>query len=252
MFEEQPGLICATSSRHQGNMSLVYGDTKGALKNREYFLQGLGINYQDLVCARQVHGSCARYVRDEDKGRGVSYGTAVADTDALVTDKKNLALAVFTADCLSIFLYDAKTPAIGLIHAGWQSTKENIAAKTLRLMQREFHTRLEDLSVGFGPAIRSCCYEVGGDFADFFPDGLTTRNNRYYLDLVGINKKQILASGAQEVNIFDSCHCTSCQNKDFFSYRKEGKNCGRMMSVIMLKSLRPGFGKEHKTGSWVG
>lgn len=228
-------LICTFSSRLFKNMSLFYGDTRDSLTNRRNFLNGLGIDYQDLVCAKQIHASCVRYVKEEDKGRGaLAYDSAIADTDALITDKKNLPLAVFTADCLSIFLYDSKTPAIGLIHAGWRSTKEKITAKTIELMQEKFNTQTSDFYVGFGPAIRSCCYKVGKDLHDF-GDELIKRNNHYYLDLVKINKKQVLDLGVKENKIFDSQICTSCRNVEFFSYRKEGKISGRIMSVIMLK-----------------
>lgn len=232
----ETGVICAFSSRRNGNTSLCYGQTQDSLKNRKDFLSNLGINCQDLVCAKQVHASQIRYVKESDKGKGaLSYDDCLTDTDALVTDRQNLALAVFSADCLSVFLYDPRRPAVGLIHAGWRSTKENLATKTLQLMQKEFNTRLEDMYIGFGPAIRSCCYEVEKKFMDFFSAGIIERNNRYYLDLVQINKKQVLGLGVKERNIFDTQVCTSCRNEDFFSFRKEGNSCGRIMSVIMLK-----------------
>jgi hypothetical protein len=217
-------------------MSFYYGDTKGALDNRKHFLAKLGIDFQNLVCARQIHGSAVKYVLKEDRDRGaLSYDTSIPDTDALITDKRNLPLAVFTADCLPIFLYDSKMPAIGLVHAGWRSTQENIIARIVDLMKEKFNTPIGKLMVGFGPGIRRCCYEVEKKFIDFFSFSLMEKNNRYYLDLVGINKKQLLDLGVDHLNIFDSGVCTSCQNENFFSYRKEGKNCGRMMSVLMLK-----------------
>jgi len=216
-------------------MSLVYGDIKDSLRNRKNFLVSLGIDYQNLICAKQVHGSRIEYVQEIDRGRGaLSYDAAIAGIDAFITDKRNVPLAVFTADCLSIFLYDPNTPGIGLVHGGWRSTKQNIATKTLRLMQGKFNSKPKDLYVGFGPAIRDCCYEVGKDFSADFTFGLVERNNHYYLDLVGINKKQLLDLGVKKTNIFDTKICTSCQNQEFFSYRKEGNSCGRMMSVIML------------------
>lgn len=228
--------ISAFSPRFFKNMSLFYGDTREALNNRKIFLNSLGIDYQYLVCAQQVHGSCVRYAKEEDKGKGaLIYANALSDTDALITDKRNIPLAVFTADCLSIFLYDPITPAVGLIHAGWQSTKENITTKTIKLMQEKFNTNLCALYVGFGPAIRDCCYEVGQEFSGYFIQGLIKRNNCHYLDLVGINKQRLLYLGVKENNIFDSKVCTSCRNREFFSYRKEGDSCGRMISVIMLK-----------------
>lgn len=230
------GLICAFSSRRFSNMSLFYADTSNSLENRKDFLKDFGLDYHDLVCAKQVHASTIKYAKEEDRGRGAfSYDDAIADTDAFITDKRNLPLAIFTADCLSVFLYDTKTPAIALIHAGWRSTKENISDKAIRLMQEKFNTRTQDLCAGFGPCIRSCCYEVSVEFRQFFPAGVIQRDGSYYLDLIGINKKQILVAGVKEKNIFDSKVCTSCQNGEFFSYRKEGKACGRMMSVAMLK-----------------
>lgn len=241
VFENFPdlNLICAFSLRTLGNMSLFYGDTKNALNNRKNFLGCLGIGYKDLVCARQVHGSSIKYVQEIDKGKGaLTYDTAVADTDAFITGQKNLPLAIFTADCLSIFLYDTQNNSIGLIHAGWRSTQEKIVAKTIQLMQEKFNTQAKDLYVGFGPSIRSCCYEVGEDFKQLFSGELIQRNGRYYLDLVAINKTQLLGLGIKDKNIFDSGICTSCKNKELFSYRKEGKSCGRMMSVAMLKLRR--------------
>ncbi len=229
-------LIWAFSHRQDQNMSLVYGDTANSLKARENFLSGLGINYADLVCAKQVHASKVRYVREEDRGRGaLFYDTAFSDTDAFVTDKMNLPLAVFTADCLSVFLYAQEIPAIGLAHAGWRSSRENIVMKTVKLMQDKFKVKPRKLFARFGPGIRDCCYEVGEDFRQFFSRGLKNRGQRYYLDLASINQQQLLDCGIPKDNIFDGKICTSCQNHEFFSYRREGKSCGRMMSVIMLK-----------------
>lgn len=230
------GVVYAFSIRSDGNMSLRYGNTENSLNNRKNFLGGLGIDYKDLICVKQIHSNQARYATQEDKGRGaLTYESAIADTDALVTDKKNLPLAVFTADCLPIFLYDPSTPAIGLVHAGWRSTQDNIVTVAIQLMQEEFNTSAKDLCVGFAPAIRECCHEVGEDFKKFFLVGLRERNRRYYLDLIKINKKQILDLGLKENNIFDSGICTVCNNQDYFSYRKENEASGRMISVMMLK-----------------
>jgi YfiH family protein len=228
--------IQAFSRRQSGNMSLVYGDTADSLTNRKLFLGNLGINYSSLVCAKQIHASQIKYIDDSCKGRGaLNFDTSIDDTDAFITDCPNIPLAVFTADCLSVFLYDPQKPAIGLVHAGWRGTKERIVAKAVEEMQERFKTKVELLQAFFGPLIKECCYEVGEDFKGIFKTGFKQKNSRYYLDLAGINKLELLAKGLREKNIHDSSICTSCQNNDFFSYRKEGKSCGRMISVIMLK-----------------
>jgi len=235
-FLDNPDIISVFSNRSNGNMSLSYGDTKDSLDNRKRFLKRLGIDYKDLVCAKQIHSNRVEYIKESDRGRGaVSSEDAIDDTDGLISGRSNLALAIFTADCLPVFLYDAKTPAIGMIHAGWRSSKEQISAKAVESMQQRFGTRLGDLYVYFGPCIRNCCNQVGEEFKQYFGDDLINRDNRYYLDLASVNKKQLLDAGLKENNLLDSGFCTFCGNEEFFSYRREEESSGRMISVIMLK-----------------
>lgn len=194
-------LICAFSNRGL-NLGLKN------LDNRRKFLEKLEINYKDLVCLKQVHGDGIVLVRKKDKGKMIS------KKDALITGEKNLPIAVFTADCLPIFLYDIKGKVICLIHAGKRGTEKEITKKTVFEMIREYNTEPGDLWAGFGPAIRSCCYPI---------------------DLIRENFNQLIKLGVKRKNISDSKFCTSCGNDKFFSYRKEGNLCGRMMSVMMLK-----------------
>lgn len=231
-------VVSSFSSRRHNNMSLVHGDTNGALGNRVAFLDGLGIDYRSLVCAKQAHSDNIVYVGRKDKGCGaLDYNTSVEATDAFITDMKDVPLAIFTADCLSVFIYDfTEYRSIGIVHAGWRSTFARITFKAISLMKERFGIRPRDLSIGLGPAMRQCCYEVAREFSSTFPKDLIERDGRYYLDLIEANKKQAKEAGVEEGNIFDSGLCTSCQNNEFFSFRKEGSSCSRMMSVIMLKN----------------
>lgn len=235
-FTDDSRIICAFSSRSCGNMSLNYADTKDSLGNRKKFLAGLGIDYRDLVCAKQIHSNRIQLAKSDNKGRGAqSYGDSLADTDGLLTDKKNLPLAIFSADCLSMFLYEPKKQVIGLLHAGWKGARDNIAQAAVSLMKQAFNIEPAQLYIGLGPAIRGCCYEVGEEFGSIFPAELTAKGGRKFLDLARINKERFLREGVKQENIFDSNICTSCRNREYFSYRKEGALSGRVMSVIMLK-----------------
>lgn len=207
--------IYRTSARADGNMSLCYGDTRGSLNNRQRFLEKTGVNWRDLVCAKQVHSDAIAYVGRGYIGRGAAdYQDSIADTDAFITDKKDIPLAIFSADCLVIFLYDPQAPAIGLAHCGRRSTEESLCAKAIKLMRERFNSRPESLKILLGPAIRSCCYQM---------------------DLAAANISQMLEAGARPENISDCKICTSCSNAEYFSFRKEGEACGRMMTVAMLR-----------------
>ncbi|MBN1912774.1 MAG: peptidoglycan editing factor PgeF [Candidatus Omnitrophica bacterium] len=229
-------LTCAISTRSAFNMSLTYGKKQGVIENRRRFLEEIGIDYRDLVCAQQVHGSNVSCVKEQDKGKGaLALESAIPYTDALISDKRNVPLAVFTADCLPIFLYEPKRGMIGLVHAGWRSSKERIASKAVGLMRQKFGIDKESIRAFLGPAIRSCCYEVGREFFDFFPGQVIKKDGRFYLDLVRANIEELEGAGVPQDNILDTGVCTCCGNDNFFSFRKEGPSCGRMMAVIMLK-----------------
>jgi len=229
--------VIAAFSRRPHNMSFCHGlNTEYVLSNRKVFLESLDISPQHLVCAKQIHDNSVMAITQEHTGRGAfSHETALTNTDAFVTNVRGIPLSILTADCLSIFFFDPVNKAIGIAHAGWKGTRTEIALKTIKLMQREYKSSIADIVIGFGPAIRSCCYEVGAEFADYFSNELVRRQNRYYLDIVGANRRQLLGLGIKKENINDCGICTSCKHMDFFSYRKEKENAGRMISVIMLR-----------------
>lgn len=230
------GLVAAVSCRQDGNMSLNYGGVEDSLKSRINFLDRLGIDHRSLVCAKQEHGSRVFLAEDDHAGRGaLEYSSAIPETDALITDCRRLPLAVFTADCLSVFLSDRDHPAIGLVHAGWRGLKEGIISKTVAAMREEFGTESASLCALFGPAIRECCYEVGEEFRDYFPESVSRSSGSLYLDLTKEARAQLSGCGLKSENILDTRICTSCSGQQMFSFRKEKDGCGRMMSVLMLK-----------------
>ena len=93
----------------------------------------------------------------------------------------------------------------------------------------------ENIIAGIAPSIGSCCYEVGEDVAKHFfdtPDGFRSVGEKYMLDLLFINKKQLLDVGLKEGNIEMSDVCTACEVDRYFSYRKEQGCSGRFMSMM--------------------
>jgi len=230
-------LVTAAFSRKQdGNMSLCYGDTNGSLENRNKFLASIGIDYKNLICAKQVHGRNVVYVGEKDKGKGaLDYEHSIADTDGFFTDKKGVPIACLTADCLPVFIYDPMKPAVAILHAGWRSTEKNICAEGVRAMQDKFGSQAHRMIVGFGPSIGPCCFEVEKDFKSNFPYGLIKKDNRVFMDIALVNQQQLISCGIKEKNVFDPKICTFSDNENFFSFRKEADKSGRMISVIILR-----------------
>lgn len=230
-----PGVVAACSELSDGNMSFACGDASEALLNRQRFCASLAIDHRSLVVPHQVHSSAVYHARESDRGRGaLSPLDALPGVDALVTACRGLPVAVQTADCLPVFLIDPQTPAIGIVHAGWRSSAKGIVSATLMRMRALFGSEPGLLQAALGPSIRACCYEVSGEMRATFPQAVEARQGRWYLDLAKIALQELTAAGLCGDSIADCGACTSCRPEQFFSYRRQAEQSGRMISLIML------------------
>lgn len=233
------------------NLGLHVGDeTARVIENRKRFCGELGIKLSRTVCCEQVHGTNVRIVDEKDMGRGtLTLENVIENTDGLITNKKNIALMLFFADCTPVFIYDPRHDAVGLSHAGWRGTLGNIAAKTLRAMHDAYGTKPSDCIAAIGPCIGGCCYEIGDEVAEKFNDIFTSMHlpsaafsrilfrdeGKYHLSLYEANSALLLQEGISSENISSEHCCTSCNVDEFYSYRAEKGKTGRHAAVICLK-----------------
>ena len=159
--------------------------------------------------------------------------------DGLITDKKNTAIGVFTADCVPVLIYDKKRHIAAAVHSGWKGTEKKISLKAVRRIIDDFGCIAEDINVFIGPHNRGCCYEVGQEVADRFIEDVVYRgmeivvNNK--LNLEKCIKKQLILAGIKEENIQSAEICTCCNTEyKLHSYRKDKEASGRMFSFIYL------------------
>ncbi|MBO8129352.1 MAG: peptidoglycan editing factor PgeF [Peptococcaceae bacterium] len=227
------------------NLGIHVGDDAyNVLVNRRRLCDAVGVKYSKLVCASQVHGCQVKVVNPKQTGRGVQFASdAIPDCDGLVTASPDVPLALFFADCVPIYFFDPVNRVIALAHAGWRGTFQRIGLKTIEVMARQFGSVPEQVLVVIGPAIGSCCYEIGNDVADSFtrefPDcsGFlrAITSGKWRLDLKEANRQVLQEAGLKDEHIAVSDLCTSCQQNLFFSYRASGGKTGRMAAVMMLE-----------------
>ena len=121
-----------------------------------------------MVLSWQTHTTNVRAVTEEDAGKGIWRERDYQDVDGLVTNVPGITLVTFFADCVPLYVIDPVHRAIGLSHSGWRGTVERMGEKTLKVMEKEYGTRAEDVVVGIGPSICQDCFEVGPEVADAF------------------------------------------------------------------------------------
>jgi len=222
------------------NTGHTVGDAPEAVAaNMARICRALGVSPEDLVTARLVHGTRVAVVGPQDRGR------VVPATDALVTVSPEVVLFLRFADCVPLFLFDTRTGAVGLGHAGWKGTIEGIAAAMVEAMREAFGSRPEEMVGAIGPAIGPCCYEVGPDVEALVRQGLSpmagevlqSRNGRVHFDLWEANRRQWLAAGVGQVEV--SGVCTACRRDLFFSHRGDGGRTGRFGVAIRTPGPAP-------------
>ena len=195
-----------------------------------------------LISVKQVHGTDAlvvdRPLTESDQFPG--------GWDALVTDQLGVTVAVRTADCVPVLLHDPRKRVVAAIHAGWRGAVAGIVTKTLRLMAARFGSMQADLRVSIGPSAGPCCYEVDSPVLDQLHMGLPdwesvvcdNQGAKARLDLKALIRKQVEGAGVPLSSISSVNLCTICQDRLFYSYRREGRVNGTMVSGITLLSSR--------------
>lgn len=233
-------VIQGFSNQKAGNMALHTGESpERVMANHRRFLRCLGLEDYRLTAAYQIHGTRVAVVDGAYPGKPVTdVADLIPETDALITREPGLALAIFTADCMPIFYYDLRTPAIGIAHAGWRGTLNEIARITLEAMSEAFGTNPADCRVALGPAICGKCFQVGAELADIFsnkyPNAVRQGDGGAFVDLAIVNTIILQQAGVPQNAIVQSNFCTICHSEPFFSYRAT-KTSGRMMGVIALR-----------------
>ena len=166
------------------------------------------------------------------------------NSDALVTNKKNIAISVLTADCVPVLIYDEVNKTIGCIHAGWKGALSGIIENTINEITKIGING--KINVAIGPCISVNNYEIGKEFyfkfikeskenENFF---LPTKNNKFLFNLrkyVNSKFEKLDLNHIENID-FD----TFLEDKNFFSFRRSNllgeKDYGRCISVISLIS----------------
>jgi len=193
-----------------------------------------------LLSARQVHGDAVVVFKGNPPAPEQIWGK---QGDALVTGVSGYALGVFTADCLPIILFDPVEGVVGIVHTGWRGTARAICQKALKVMSETYDSICENILAAMGPCIGPCCYEVDGPVKEVYAEaGLPWEllsyprgKKRWSLDLPRANTYLLKVAGVREENILRLELCTSCHRDIFYSYRAEGKTCGRQLNFIAMR-----------------
>ena len=203
-------------------------------RHRALLAEAMGVNANLLFLPRQVHADHIVRVN------AMTPHDLLTDTDALISNDPKVCIAVMSADCVPILLYDKLHKAVGAVHAGWKGTVLHIVQKTLERMQLEFGTEGKDVMAAIGPSVCQASYEVGHEVVEAVKQNFNNadellaplENGKAKLDLWRANCSQLIHFGVKPEHIEIANTCTVIQNQHFFSARKG--DSGRFAAGIRL------------------
>ncbi len=187
----------------------------------------------------QVHGTGVEVLRgDEDPAEVVR-----REGDATLSLARGVACGVRSADCGTVLLADRRSGAACAVHAGWRGTVRGVVRAAVAALSSA-GARPADLVAAVGPHIEPCCFEVGDDVAQQIAEsagvveGVIVRptEGKLHVDLRRVLEIQLVACGITSPAIDHVRGCTVCDGGRFFSYRREGKVSGRMLSAVVPRA----------------
>lgn len=202
-------------------------------------LASVNLDVRRVAFARQAHGAT------------IAEATApgsVGEADVILSAAPGQPLAIFTADCLPVVLYEPGRGRLALVHAGWRGTVAGVSARAVAGMAQGGADPARVVAA-IGPSIGPCCYEVEamvvGPLLRAYPwaerwlrrvgpvdarPGEPT--DRWMLDLWGVNETQLALAGVTELNVYNTRFCTACHTDLLYSYRRGAR--GRLVTVAAL------------------
>jgi len=190
-----------------------------------------------LIMAEQTHSDIVVEVTFMQAGAGFTCAP-IPHADALVTTETNLFLAVKTADCIPILIYEKSGQAFAAVHAGRMGVQLNIVEKVVKALCIIHRCKPENLMVEIGPAITAEHYPV--DEVTFNEFVIATKTEQIFpkLDLKKVIRKQLASLRIPDGNISNLDICTF-EDENYFSYREDGTK-ERQLAVIGMLS-EPGL-----------
>lgn len=216
---------------------------KQAVQNYNKLCEKINESHIEIIQAGQTHSDHVKaiYKKEEQDQEKIERSE---DTDALITNQKDIILATTNADCILLLIFDPIQKVVANVHSGWRGTLQRISVKTIEKMKKEYNSNPEDIICCICPSIRKCHFEVDREVKDMFENEFkdidthdiieeTKKDEKWNIDTVEINKIILQRQGLREENIIDSKLCSVCNKDIIHSFRVEKEGYG--VEVAMIK-----------------
>ena len=210
---------------------------KNILKNLQIVGKRIKSNSKKIILLDQVHGNKFHYIDKKSKSKKNNF-----EGDALITNRTNTPIAVLTADCAPLLIYDQSNKMVAAVHVGWKGAHKNIIKNVVKFMIKRGCTP-KNMTTVVGPCISIKNYEVKQDFMKkFIKKDRKTKvffkkiGNKNYFSLNQYIYSQLKCLDVKNIDIINKD--TFNIKNNFFSARRsislKENDYGRNISIIMI------------------
>jgi YfiH family protein len=247
---EQGHLVAGFTTRNGGSsrppfnsLNLGYGsdDQRSQVEaNRAAVARAFELEPHLFLTVKQVHGSEILII--DQPNPEVSHFQRV-DSDAIITNQRNILIGILVADCFPVILYDRKKRVVAVVHLGWRGTAAGLLGLTINAMKEVFGCDTSNLCAAVGPGIAAHSYEVDRPVRDQFRRGTGQWSQiakevslgHWQLDLQKSILLQLDEAGVSRAAVDVVFECTCCHKEAFFSHRRDQGRTGRQMGFALLR-----------------
>ena len=219
------------------NCGLGSSDKKqNIMKNLKIVRNKIKTRSKKIFLLNQVHSNKFYFIGKNSKLNNKFEG------DALVTNKRNIPIAVLTADCAPILIHDENKGMIAAIHAGWKGAYKDIIKKVIKFMIKKGCIP-KNITAAIGPCISGNNYQVKEDFIKRFIKKdkkniifFKKTKNKNYFNLSKFLNYQLKSLGVKKIEVINK-DTFNIKNNFFSARRSKSRNendYGRNISVIMI------------------
>jgi polyphenol oxidase len=189
--------------------------------------QDMGLQHAP-VWLKQVHGAEIHCIEKATTTKPVA--------DASYTTQPGLVCAIITADCLPILLTNREGSFVADLHCGWRGLHQDLIQKTVDTVPQS-----SELIAWIGPGISQKNYEVDPAFYQRFCEkdaafsaAFQQTGNSYLANLPHIAELQLQKAGVNCIH--QSGLCTFDKVNNLHSFRRDGKESGRIATLIWMEA----------------
>ena len=231
-FSKEGG--CSKGNYYSLNCSKDSGDNKNLVtKNINIAKKKLGLENCELKLIRQIHSNKVEIIDQNNLNEKIV-------ADGCITKNKNIALAIMTADCAPIFIFDMECSFICCLHIGWKGCLSNIVNTAVKIITKITSQKLIAI---IGPCLSKENFEVEENFKNFFISqnlhyenffSIKSNQQKSHFDMRGLINYQLKSCSVDKIS---NIGIDTYSNKHlFFSHRRSSHlftlPTGRLINII--------------------